>query len=431
MTKQERRVIDVDPDMTELQFIRVLKEAGSPALSSAHAVYTYCVQRRVSPAFLLAMFLHESGYGLHGWARKTFSYGNTRPPSFGAMPTVVFDQDSGDWYYWEGARPSGRRYLCAYRDWIDGGVSTVARFVEHAPYAGKTTVEDIIPVWAPGSDGNDTARYIAAVLASMDQWTKEEPVSSQLADAVWLVDITGQANSPDRAMPGGGYNSITIHETDNENPGATARMHRQFVQNGGGAGQASFQAAVDSTESLQIMDWNQAAYHTGRGDDDEAARSVGIEICVNDKLDFDEACRRAALLTAKLLLARNLPLVDGQTVRQHGSWWSPQYPGVHRGCPKHLKAGDWGVTWPQFLALVRDAMAPEQPQHPPKTDGTEIQCYINTFGETMLEINFGGVAVSVDGYVIIEAGVSVVGQDGAMYDRTVRDNTFLPWVKRS
>lgn len=48
----ERQVIGVAPDMSELAFIAVLKAAGSPALSSAHAVYQECVKRRVSVADL-------------------------------------------------------------------------------------------------------------------------------------------------------------------------------------------------------------------------------------------------------------------------------------------------------------------------------------------------------------------------------------------
>lgn len=170
MALADYRVKDVPPDMTEDAFVAAKNALGSPVGDDqARAVYRYCIARRFSPAALLAWFRHESSAGTAGWATKTFSWGNTRPPSFGAAHIGVFNQDT-DTFYPAGITPPAGRYLSRYANWIDGGISTIARFFDHQPYAGKDTVRAIVPVWAPSNDGNDVERYIAAVLADIERW---------------------------------------------------------------------------------------------------------------------------------------------------------------------------------------------------------------------------------------------------------------------
>lgn len=65
-----------------------------------------------------------------------------------------------------------------------------------------------------------------------------------------------------------------------------------------------------------------------------------------------------------------------------------------------------------------------------KSEPATVRCYLNDRHETILEVNFGGYADSIDGYVVQDAGVSVRhGSD--IYDRTLRmPDGFLPWTKR-
>ncbi len=161
MTLSDYTVIGIAPDLTEAQFIAILKAANSPALSSAHAVYAYCLKRRVSMAFLLAMMQRESQFGKTGTAFITHSYGNTRLPVHGGVTPVRMTN----------ATEARSGTFPVFRDWTDGGIATVARWLDYAPYAGKTTVQEIIPLWAPNSDGNDSAAYSAGVLASIALWT--------------------------------------------------------------------------------------------------------------------------------------------------------------------------------------------------------------------------------------------------------------------
>ena len=161
-------VIGVPADITEERFVRILREAGSPALSAAHAVYAYCAKRRVSPAFVLSLFQHESGFGKAGTATITKSWGNTRRPAHGGVtPVRLTEPDEAR----SGVFP-------VFRDWIDGGIATVARLVDYAPYQGKTSVRAIIPTWAPAADMNDPDVYIRKVLTLIERWTaKEETVT--------------------------------------------------------------------------------------------------------------------------------------------------------------------------------------------------------------------------------------------------------------
>jgi len=182
----DAQVIGVAPDISFAVFEAFLREQGSPALSAARAVYDYCVQRQVSPSMILGMFEHESSCGTAGTATQTHSWGNTRAPNFGVDyqgPTV----------------PGRSGVFPVFRDWADGGISTVARLVEHAPYRGKTHVREIIRTWAPASDLNSPSAYATAVLARMSELRSREaplggsmipkpPVISMPSPNAWLPD---------------------------------------------------------------------------------------------------------------------------------------------------------------------------------------------------------------------------------------------------
>lgn len=65
----------------------------------------------------------------------------------------------------------------------------------------------------------------------------------------------------------------------------------------------------------------------------------------------------------------------------------------------------------------------------PAGAGQSIGVALNERGETVLTINYGGFADTIDGINIVDAGVSV--RHGAdIYDRSVKANMFEPWVKR-
>jgi hypothetical protein len=204
VTLVDYRVIDVAPDLIEAQFVAILEAANSPALGAAKAVYAYCVARRCSPAFLLAMFLRESVMGKAGTATITHSWGNTRAPVHGGVIPVRLTTPAE-------AR-SGT--FPVFRDWIDGGIATVARWLDYAPYQGKTTVRQIIPTWAPASDGNSPESYSAGVLASIETWTAASAAKGG-SMAVPKPTINSSHQSPNRNGYGGvrRVEAIVFHVT--------------------------------------------------------------------------------------------------------------------------------------------------------------------------------------------------------------------------
>jgi hypothetical protein len=344
---QDYRVKGIAPDMTEQSFLAVLGAAQSPVSDfEARAVYKVCVLRQCSPAFLLALFNHESGMGKNGWAVTTHSWGNTRPPAYGVPYNEVISQD----------KPDRGRYLSIYDDWKDGGISTVLRLFQHAPYTSKYTVREIIPIWAPSTDGNDTERYIASVLADIARFAAVVPPDGQKGPNMALADrvdiLPPGSNRPQTKLRG--FHAVVIHETDNEAPGANARMHRRWLEQS--RPDASFHFCVDADESLQILPDDEVCWAIGDGADqadDESFYTVSIEICVNDKARYPQACRRAAKVAAAVLHKKGTP-PSSATVRQHGSYWSARNPSVHKNCPLHLRNNDWGVTWTGFLSMVQE-----------------------------------------------------------------------------
>jgi N-acetyl-anhydromuramyl-L-alanine amidase AmpD len=124
-----------------------------------------CIAHGVDPNFALAMFQHESSMGAAGTAVQTRSWGNTRSPSFGAVPTAVVVGRSGS--------------FPAFASWLDGCISTVARlsslvWPSLAPYGRRHSIQEVFDhpsgqVWAPLGDWNDPNGYLNAVLIAMNR----------------------------------------------------------------------------------------------------------------------------------------------------------------------------------------------------------------------------------------------------------------------
>lgn len=122
------------------RFVEVLKDHESPVLgeTNAHQYYDTILKFNIDPAFILAIFSRESNMGRLGVAKITKSWGNTKYPSFGAMPI--------------GAHETKHGTFPIYASWLDGLISTVSRL--SAPnhvymLRNLNTVEDIIPLWSP------------------------------------------------------------------------------------------------------------------------------------------------------------------------------------------------------------------------------------------------------------------------------------------
>jgi hypothetical protein len=137
------------PSVDVAHIRRVLQAYNSPAVDEAQAFYDLGVARGIDPAWCLAFFIMESGAGTQGVARTTYSIGNIRAlpgqPSFeGYRRYTSWREGIGDWY-----RLIDEVYI---RD------------------RGETTIDTIVPVYAPSHDQNDPDAYIRTVKRLVARW---------------------------------------------------------------------------------------------------------------------------------------------------------------------------------------------------------------------------------------------------------------------
>jgi hypothetical protein len=109
----------------------------------------------------LAFFLHESRFGSTGEATVTFSLGNER--CIQERPCI--DQQLGGYAQMESWEDGFEQwYRLILYGYVQGKVTIP--LVGHA----CTTIDQIIPVYAPSSDHNNVVAYIAAMKNAVDTW---------------------------------------------------------------------------------------------------------------------------------------------------------------------------------------------------------------------------------------------------------------------
>jgi hypothetical protein len=134
----------------DAQFINsVLAYYGSPASGKGQALYNAGVKYNINPAYALAFFFEESNFGTKGIATVTHALGNIR-----ASP--------GDAQY-KGYR-SYKTWEAGFEDWYK---------LMAEKYVGEwhlSTVEQIIPIYAPSEDHNDEGQYILTIKIAIERW---------------------------------------------------------------------------------------------------------------------------------------------------------------------------------------------------------------------------------------------------------------------
>lgn len=140
---------------------RVFAAYGSPAKGKGEALYTLGVKYGIDPAYALAFFLHESRFGTTGEATITLSLGNER--CIQNRPCI--DQSQGGYAQMESWEDGFEQwYRLILYGYVQGKVTI--------PLVGHscTTIDQIIPVYAPSADHNNVAAYIAAIKSAVDTW---------------------------------------------------------------------------------------------------------------------------------------------------------------------------------------------------------------------------------------------------------------------
>jgi hypothetical protein len=157
------------PTITASFINQVLAHYGSPAQGNGQALYDLGQKYDIDPVYALAFFFHESHFGTTGMAQITHSLGNSR---------CVQDADcvntSG------GACQQGQSCYASYGGWEEGFEKWYIQMIAYENGALKyylskqwiplTTVQMIIPTYAPSSDNNNEAAYIAAILQAVKTW---------------------------------------------------------------------------------------------------------------------------------------------------------------------------------------------------------------------------------------------------------------------
>lgn len=157
---------------------------------------------------------------------------------------------------------------------------------------------------------------------------------------------------------GNGVDYITIHETANTNNGADAEAHAD-LQSGGNARDASWHYSVDDHSAYQSFGDDIQCWHAGDGQGNGNMNSIAIEICVNKDGNFDQAVENAASLTADLMEKHGIPI---EKVVQHNKWSG-------KNCPTYLRNGSKGITWSEFINLVKQGgSGSTNPPQPPTGD---------------------------------------------------------------
>lgn len=155
----------------------------------------------------------------------------------------------------------------------------------------------------------------------------------------------GRPNRPGRVIR---PTHITIHNTDNDDPGADAKAHSKFVRNTGFyvdkqgvRHDVSWHFTVDDGLTIQQLPMDELGYHAKSGN----GKSLGIEICMHHGIDQDKTNDRAALLVAALMKELR---IDIDHVVTHKKW-------TGKACPsKLLNAEQEGGRWMAFKGRVRE-----------------------------------------------------------------------------
>jgi hypothetical protein len=128
---------------------RVLANYNSPASGKGQALYNLGITYGIDPAFALAFFMHESSFGTQGEANVSLSLGNLRCiPNFKCQ----------DGYAWFPTWESG------FQAWYE-----LIRNLYVSQWS-LTTVNQIIPRYAPAADNNDETAYIVSVEHAIATW---------------------------------------------------------------------------------------------------------------------------------------------------------------------------------------------------------------------------------------------------------------------
>jgi hypothetical protein len=134
-------ITSISPDI----FADALRKAGSPAAPEAYSIYRV-LNGKVDHAVALGFFFKESSYGKLGVANQSKSWGNIRCTSgYSCVST------------------NGNGSFRSYSTWTAGAADWVNLMYYYRDTLKKSTLEQILPTYAPAADNNNPPAYIKGV----------------------------------------------------------------------------------------------------------------------------------------------------------------------------------------------------------------------------------------------------------------------------
>jgi hypothetical protein len=150
-------IVTGTPTITADFIDRVLSAYGSPAAGTGQALYDLGVQYDIDPVYALAFFQHEDSFGETGIGAANQSLGNIRC-------SVGYTCQDGFRSY--------ATWADAYQDWYNLILNGYVKGQITDSMVGHpcSTVDEIVPIYAPSSDHNDVTAYIAAIKHAVETW---------------------------------------------------------------------------------------------------------------------------------------------------------------------------------------------------------------------------------------------------------------------
>lgn len=169
------------PRISAAQFSRVLVRAASPAAPDAAKLYAIPPTYGLDSAIALAFFRHESSCGTQGIARTTLNWGNLRRSQGRAVGS-------------QGGFAKYARWADSLHDWCV--------LIRDGYLRGRklSTVRQVIPIYAPSSDGNAPERYADSVMADVARWMVEDQLPAD-SDRTYRVKAAVTGGATIRAAP--------------------------------------------------------------------------------------------------------------------------------------------------------------------------------------------------------------------------------------
>lgn len=159
-----------------------------------------------------------------------------------------------------------------------------------------------------------------------------------------LKNYPGYAMQPD---------VIVIHETENHDAGADAKMHNRYLHNGAGGREASWHFTVDDKQIYWHIPLDKSGWHAGDGKNGRGnRRGIGIEHCENKGNDFKKTVLNGMALVRWIRkeLGKDLP------VEPH-----KKFSSFSKNCPSNILPY-WGQYVKAIGAKQTDLPVPKAPE---------------------------------------------------------------------